>query len=159
MSLETKKIEDKMIDRLMDEFTSHLDVDDILLAKCLSKGLIMEDNMSRIGTIFRGGRTAESAMDLMSHVKRSAPGYLKTFCDILNDSKSSFLVPCIEEEYRIQSEENLEFVCCMFPPSTYTTDDLHPPLTISTKLLFRPFLDSSYWRYGTTVPIDVCKTR
>ena len=129
MSLETKKIEDKTIDRLMDMFTSHLDVDDILLAKCLSKELITEDNMSKIGDIFRGGRTVEAAMKLMSHIKRSAPGYLKTLCDILSDSKSSFLVPFIEEEYRIQCEENGKPVSCIFSPPTATTHDCSPPRT------------------------------
>ena len=126
MSLETKKIEDKTIDRLMDKFTSHLDVDDILLAKCLSNGLITEDNMSKIGDIFRAGRTAEAAMKLMSHVKRSAPGYLKKFCDILNDSKSNFLVSCVEEEYRIQSEEHGEPVAGIFSLPTSTTHDCSP---------------------------------
>ena len=126
MSLEMKKIEDKTIYRLMDKFTSHLDVDDILLAKCLSKELITEDNMSKIGDIFRGGRTAEAAMKLMSHVKRSAPGYLKTLCDILSDSKSSFLVPCIEEECRIQCEENGKPVSCIFSPPIATTHDCSP---------------------------------
>ena len=104
MSLEEKKIENSTIDRLMDEFTSNLNVDYKVLAKCLSKGLITEDDMSRITAMVRSGRMTEAAMDLVLHVKRSAPGYLKTFCGILNDSKSSFLVPCIEEEYRVQLE-------------------------------------------------------
>ena len=102
MSLEEKKIEDKTIDRLMDKFTSNLDADDIV-DKCLSKGLITENDLSRIGATLKHGRTAQAVRDLMLSVKRSAPGYLKTFCGILNDSKSSFLVPCIEEEYRVQS--------------------------------------------------------
>ena len=79
MSLETKKIEDKTIDRLMDKFTSHLDVDDILLVKCLSKGLIMEDNMTKIGDIFRAGRTTEAAMKYVTRQKKCS----RLFKDIL----------------------------------------------------------------------------
>ena len=100
ISFEEKKNEDKTVDRLMDKFTSNLDADDIM-DKCLSKGLIMENDLSRIGATLKRGRTAQAVRDLMLSVKRSAPGYLKTFCSILNDSKSSFLLPCIEEEYRV----------------------------------------------------------
>ena len=116
MSLEEKKIEDKTVDRLMDKFTSNLDADDIM-DKCLSKGLITENDLSRIGATLKHGRTAQAVRDLMLSVKRSAPGYLKTLCGILNDSKSSFLVPYIEEEYRVQSEAKI-------PPITNKYYDL-----------------------------------
>lgn len=96
MSLDGKKIEDSTINSLMDEFTRNLDVDDIL-AKCLSKGLITEDDMSRIGATVRNGRNSEAVRDLMIRVKRSPPGYLDTFYGILNDSKSSFLAPYLAE--------------------------------------------------------------
>ena len=102
MLLEEKKIEDKAVDRLMDKFTSNLDADNIV-DKCLSKGLITENDLSRIGATLKLGSASQAVRDLMLSVKRSAPGYLKTFCGILNDSKSNFLVPCIEEEYRVQS--------------------------------------------------------
>ena len=92
--MEGKKIEDKTIDRLMDDFTRNLDVDDIL-AKCLSKGLITEEDMGRIGATVKNGRTAEAVRDLMSRVKRSAPGYLSKFYEILLDSKSDFLAPYV----------------------------------------------------------------
>ena len=69
----------------------------------------------------------------MSHVKRSAPGYLKTFCDILNDSKSNFLVRYVEEEYRNQCEENGKPVAGIFSLLTNTTHDCSPFRT--TKLL------------------------
>ena len=94
--MEGKKIEDKTVDRLMDEFTTNLDVGDIL-AKCLSKELITGDDMSRIDATIKNGRTAEAVRDLMSRVKRSAPGYLTKFYEILLDSKSEFLAPYVAE--------------------------------------------------------------
>ena len=107
MSLEEKEIEDETIDRFMDKFTNHLDVDSIL-DKCLSKGLITANDMSKINATLKGGGTAQAVRDLMLCVKRSPPGYLTTFCGILNDSKSSFLVPYIEELYRILSAGKVE---------------------------------------------------
>ena len=92
--MEGKKIEDKTIDRLMDDLTRNLDVEDIL-AKCLSKELITDDDMGRIGAIVKNGRTAEAVRDLMLHVKKSAPGYLTKFYEILLDSKSEFLAPYV----------------------------------------------------------------
>lgn len=88
--MEGKKIEDKTMDRVMHEFTQNLDVDDIL-ARCLSEELITADDMGRISATVRDGRTSAAVTDLMLRVKRSAPGYLKTFYEILNDSKSQFL--------------------------------------------------------------------
>ena len=125
ISFEEKKIEDKTIDCLMDKFTSNLDADDIV-DKCLSKGLITENDLSRIGATLKHGRTAQAVRDLMLSVKRSAPGYLKTFCGILNDSKSSFLLPCIEEEYRVQSEAKI-------PPITNKYNHLFPKLAPYSK--------------------------
>ena len=121
MSLEEKKIEDKTVDRLMDEFTSNLDMDGDLLAKCLSKELITANDICRIGATLRRGMTREAAMDLMLHVKRSCPGYLKTFCAILEDSKSRFLASYIEEEYRVQSETKEKLVSRAFSPPSDAT--------------------------------------
>ena len=110
MSLEEKKTEDKTVDRLMDKFTSNLDVDDVI-DKCLSKGLITENDLSRIGATLKHGSTSQAVRDLMLSVKRSAPGYLEMFCGILKDSKSGFLVPCIEEEYRsVLSEAKVKVI-------------------------------------------------
>ena len=94
LSIEDKKIEDKTVGRLMDEFTRNLDVNGILAA-CLSKELITTEDMSRIGVTLSNGKIDEAAGDLRLHVQKSRPGYLKTFCEILEDSKSSFLVPYI----------------------------------------------------------------
>ena len=91
----------------MDMFTKHLDVDSIL-DKCLSKGLITANDMSKINATLKGGGTAQAVRDLMLCVKRSAPGYVKTFCGILNDSKSSFLAPYIEELYLILSKAKVK---------------------------------------------------
>ena len=124
MSLEEKKIEDKTVDHLMDKFTSNLDADDIV-DKCLSKGLITENDLSRISKTLMHGRTTQAVRDLMLSVKRSAPGYLKTFCDILNDSKSGFLVPCIEEEYcSVQSEAKRKLILHLMPYITYTSTSI-----------------------------------
>ena len=65
--------------------------------------------------------TREAAMDLMLHVKRSCPGYLKTFCAILEDSKSRFLVPYIKEEYHVQSEAKEKLVSRAFSPPSDAT--------------------------------------
>ena len=92
--MEGKKIEDKTMDRVLHEFTGNLDVEDIL-ARCLSEELITADDMSRISATVKNGRTTEAVTDLMLRVKRSAPGYLKTFYEILNDSKSQFLAPVL----------------------------------------------------------------
>ena len=96
MSLEGKKFEDKTIDRLMDVFTKNLDVDDIL-AKCLEEELITDEDLSRIGATLRGGRNNDAVRDLMSRIKKSAPGYLEKFYVILDDSKSKFLAPYVEQ--------------------------------------------------------------
>ena len=94
--LERKKYEDTTIDRLMDKFTEHLDANTIL-DKCLSKGLITEDNLSEIGATLKSGRNTQAVRDLMKYVRRSPPGYLDTFYKILNDSKASFLAPYVAE--------------------------------------------------------------
>ena len=96
MSLEGKKIEDKTIDRLMDEFTRNLDVNDVA-DKSLSKELITSNDLDRITATVNAGKKTEAVRDLMSHVKRSPPGYLETFYGILQDSKSSFLAPYVAE--------------------------------------------------------------
>ena len=92
--MEGKRIEDKTMDRVLHEFTGNLDVEDIL-ARCLSKELITADDMSRISATVKNGRTTDAVTDLMLRVKRSAPGYLKTFYEILYDSKSQFLAPVL----------------------------------------------------------------
>lgn len=96
MSLETKKIEDRTVDRLMDQLTKNLDVDDIL-GRCLSEELITDEDMGRIGATIKAGKNTEAGRDLMSRVKRSFPGYLETFYKILLDSKSNFLAPCVAD--------------------------------------------------------------
>ena len=96
MSFGEKKFEDKTIDRLMDVFTKNLDVDDIL-AKCLQEELITDEDLTRIGATLRDGKNNAAVRDLMSHIKRSAPGYLEKFYVILNDSKSNFLAPYMAE--------------------------------------------------------------
>ena len=92
-----KKFADRTIDHLMDVFTENLDVDDALLAKCLSKGLITGNDAFRIGATLKAGRNCEAVTDLLLHIKRSPPDYLETFCGVLDGSKSRFLVPRINE--------------------------------------------------------------
>ena len=96
MSLEGKKIEDKTVDRLMDDLTKNLEVEDIV-DKCLSKELITADNLASITAKLNAGKKTEAVRELMLHIKRSAPGYLETFYGILLDSKSSFLAPYVAE--------------------------------------------------------------
>lgn len=96
MALDGKKIEDRTVDRLMDDLTRNLEVNDVI-DKCLSEELITEEDLSRITATVNAGKKAEAVRDLMSHVKRSAPGYLTTFYGILKDSKSSFLAPTVAE--------------------------------------------------------------
>ena len=97
MSWESKKFADRTIDRLMDVFTENLDVNDMLLAKCLSKGLITGDDSSRIGATIKAGRKCEAVRNLMLRVKRNPPDYLETFCGVLDDSELHFLVLRINE--------------------------------------------------------------
>ena len=107
MSLGRKLMEDKTVDRIMDQLTTNLDVNDVL-SKCLSEGLVTVNDMSRIGVTLSSGNNAEAVRDLMSCVKRSPPGYLKKFCGILSDSKSKFLIQYVEQQHRhIKSEVNL----------------------------------------------------
>ena len=96
MSLEGKKIEDRTVDRLMDQLTSNLEVNDVA-DKCLAEELITSDDLARITATVNAGRKTEAVRDLMLHVKRSPPGYLEKFYSILNDSKSSFLAPYVRE--------------------------------------------------------------
>ena len=97
MAWDDKKFADRTIDGLMDVFTENLDVDDTLLAKCLAKGLITGEDSCRIGATVKAGRNGEAVRDLMLHIKRSSPEYLETFCGVLDDCKSRFLVPRINE--------------------------------------------------------------
>ena len=92
MSLEGKRIEDKTVDRLMSKLTENLEINDVM-DKCLSEELITEEDLTRITATVNAGKKAEAIRDLMSHVKRSPPGYLTTFYRILEDSKSSYLAP------------------------------------------------------------------
>jgi len=94
--LERKKYEDRTIDRLMDKFTSNLDVNNVI-DKCLAKGLITDEDLARIGATVQAGRNGAAVRDLLLHIKRSPPGYLDKFCKILNDSKASFLAPYVAE--------------------------------------------------------------
>ena len=96
MSLDGKKFEDKTVNGLMDKLTENLEVNDVL-DKCLSKELITEEDLTRITATVNAGKKVEAIRDLMTHIKRSPPGYLETFYGILLDSKSSFLAPYVAE--------------------------------------------------------------
>ena len=85
-----KKVEDRTIGSLMDLFVQNLNVDDKLLDKCLSKELITEEAVSRIGGALRDGHRSDAVKDLLLSIKENPHNYLKTFCGVLDNSKSNF---------------------------------------------------------------------
>ena len=85
-----KKVEDRTIGSLMDLFVQNLNVDDKLLDKCLSKELITEEAVSRIGETLRDGHRSDAVKDLLLSIKENPHNYLKTFYGVLDSSKSNF---------------------------------------------------------------------
>ena len=92
ISWEDKGFEDRTVDRLMVAFTENLNIDDMLLCKCLSEQLISDDDVSRIGATLKAGRRCEAVRDLLLRIKRNPPNYLETFCGVLGYSKSNFFL-------------------------------------------------------------------
>jgi len=78
ISLEDKEFADRTVDRLMAAFTENLNIDDMLLCKCLSEQLISDDDVSRIGATLKAGRRCEAVRDLLLRIKRNrnkSPGH------------------------------------------------------------------------------------
>ena len=96
MTMEDKKVEDKTIDCVMDDFASNLDPDGIL-TKCLKEDLVTAETVQSVMAKVKNGEGRSAIMDLLFAIKKSAPGYLQKFCKILRESpKTKFLADIVE---------------------------------------------------------------
>jgi len=88
--MEGKKFEDKTLDQLLTTFVNSLDVD-MVIDDCVTADLITMDDLERIQAKVKNGDKRSAIRELISQLKRNAPGYLKKFYEVLMDTRMSFL--------------------------------------------------------------------
>ena len=89
--MEGKKVEDKTLDQLLSTFVTSLDVDSVV-DDCVSADLITMDDLEKIQAKVKSGDKKAAIRELISQLKRNAPGYLKKFHEVLMGNTSmSFL--------------------------------------------------------------------